>query len=171
MTVHALASSATADHYTPQYIIDRVRLTLGHIDLDPASCHAANEIVGATRYFTEDVDGLAHPWFGAVFINPPGDPSGKLPQRFWEKLAWHVAAHDVTSFVWLAFNVSHLRTLQGVSEGWDLLDECDVCIPSSRIRFTGSSPTKDNAILYWGPNRRAFARNFRDLGTVWRAAR
>ena len=163
--------STTAEHYTPEFIADRVRLVMGGIHLDPASCHEANLTVRATRYFSKDDDGLSRPWTGSVFCNPPGDKSGKLIQKFWRKLHQHVCMGDVEQFTWLAFNVSHLRTLQTPGVIADLLEECDVCVPSSRIRFTGNSPTKDNAILYWGPNRRAFYRHFRSMGVIWRGVR
>ena len=170
-SIAAEMSSASAEHYTPADIVERARRTMGGINLDPASCHAAQETVRAAAYYTEALDGLSLPWSGRVFCNPPGDKSGKLPRAFWTKLRSDVSKYRVTEFVWVAFNISHLRTLQGDAAEWSLLEECDVCIPASRIRFTGGSPTKDNAILYWGPNGRAFSRHFRSLGTIWKAAR
>ena len=64
-------SSAAVDWYTPAYLMGAVRELLGAIDLDPASCAAANETVGAARYFTEIDDGLAQRWHGRLFLNPP----------------------------------------------------------------------------------------------------
>ena len=165
MSHHALASSATAEHYTPREIIRLVHRVMGGIDLDPASCPEANSVVGARMFYTAEQNGLEQGWYGRLFINPPGDRRGSLPKLFWIKLGASVNTRDVTEFTWLAFNISQLRTLQDACP-W-LLAECDVCIPSSRIRFSGDSPTKDNAVLYWGPNRNLFRRNFSDLGQVW----
>ena len=48
--------------YTPLRIIEPARRVLGEIDLDPASCEAANRVVKATRIFTESDDGLTQKW-------------------------------------------------------------------------------------------------------------
>ena len=58
--------------YTPLVITDRVRQALGgQIDLDPASCAAANEGVQAAKFFDKGDDGLNQKWEGTVFVNPP----------------------------------------------------------------------------------------------------
>src|SRR6185312_6707318 len=62
--------------YTPAYIIEAARQVMGRIDLDPASSKLANQTVKATRYYTEEQDGLTQEWYGHVWLNPP---YGKLP--------------------------------------------------------------------------------------------
>ena len=59
------------DWYTPSSIIEPARRILWSIDLDPASCALANEVVKAKKYFTIDDDGLSQDWFGNVWCNPP----------------------------------------------------------------------------------------------------
>ena len=161
MSIHALASSATAEHYTPREWINRVHAVMGGIDTDPASCAEAQETVGAARWFGAEDDGLSKYWRGRVFCNPPGDRSGKLVQSFWRHLDGEILDGRVTEFIWLAFNISQLRTLQQVGP---LLSYCDVFVPSKRIRFSGASPTRDNAFLYWGQNRGRFRRIFSEAG-------
>jgi ParB family chromosome partitioning protein len=61
--------------FTPTKIIDFVKDYFGgKIDLDPASCAMANEIIQATNIFTIDDDGLSKNWakFGnKIYCNPP----------------------------------------------------------------------------------------------------
>lgn len=58
--------------YTPRPWLDAARTLFGgRIDLDPASCAVANTQVCATRFYTKDDDGLAQPWHGNVWCNPP----------------------------------------------------------------------------------------------------
>lgn len=58
------------EYYTPAWIMERVRATLGGIDYDPASCDVANErLVKAKRYATDP-----------GFIEYPAK-DGKLPYR------------------------------------------------------------------------------------------
>ena len=40
--------------YTPPYIIEKAKLVLGTIDLDPASCEYANRTVGASKIYTAE---------------------------------------------------------------------------------------------------------------------
>jgi hypothetical protein len=74
-------SSETAEHYTPAIVVTPARATLGAFDLDPASCAFANELVEATRFYTEATNGLFREWDGRVFLNPPGGESDNQGRR------------------------------------------------------------------------------------------
>lgn len=79
-------SSESQEHYTPKPIIEAARAWMGAIDLDPASCEAAQRRVRATRWFSRKTAGLGglgvawRNWSGdddampaqKVFLNPPG---------------------------------------------------------------------------------------------------
>ena len=169
MSVNGEHLSTTAEHFTPAEWVERARAVMGGIDTDPCSCEEAQKTVRAMRWYGVEDNGLAQPWTGRVFVNPPGDRTGKLPGKFFSHLANEVDLDHVQQFVWLAFNASHLRTLQSCDGAW-LLAECDIVIPSQRIRFTGDAPTKDNAFLYWGHRRDRFRRVFGAVGQLWRAA-
>jgi len=71
-------SSETGEHYTPEDIIESARLTLGTIELDPASCEEANRVVKAERYFAREDNGYRREWAGRILLNPPGGLSDNL---------------------------------------------------------------------------------------------
>ena len=77
-----IQQSKSNDHYTPQHYVDAAREVMGGIDLDPASREEANAIVRATQYYDEDDDGIAKPWAGNVWLNPPyGRRSGDFVDK------------------------------------------------------------------------------------------
>ena len=58
--------------FTPECFIKSAKLVMGTIDLDPASCAAANnDIVHAKQYYTLENSGLEHEWYGNIWLNPP----------------------------------------------------------------------------------------------------
>jgi len=73
------------DWYTPRWLADLCRKALGgHIDLDPASCLGANEIVRAAKIYTKEDNGLSKAWSGTVLLNPPSKRGDPLAQpRLW----------------------------------------------------------------------------------------
>ena len=154
-------SSASAEHYTPRWIVELAREVMGGIDCDPATCLEAQEWIQAKVFYTIKTDGLKHPWLGRAWINPPGDKQSKLPKAFWAHLKTEVDACRVNEFHWLAFNISQLRVLQPEVEN------CWIVVPDQRIRFSGTSPTRDNAIIYYGPNSDKFIRVWEKHGAVW----
>ena len=57
--------------YTPNAVVEAAREAMGAIDLDPASCAEANEIVRAGAFYSRADNALARPWYGKVWLNPP----------------------------------------------------------------------------------------------------
>ena len=55
------------DIHTPPYIFAGIPLTF---DLDPAS-PLSGPVTPARYHYTPEQDGLAQPWFGMVWLNPP----------------------------------------------------------------------------------------------------
>jgi hypothetical protein len=47
--------------YSPREVVDAARDVLGAIDLDPASCDLANEVIQAAQIFTRERNGLEQP--------------------------------------------------------------------------------------------------------------
>jgi hypothetical protein len=63
--------SGETSWFTPTEIVEAARQVLGRIDIDPASCAKAQEVIQAGLFFTEAENGLAQKWRGRVWlINP-----------------------------------------------------------------------------------------------------
>lgn len=80
------------DWYSPPWVVDAVRAVVGEFDLDPASCEVANRVVRADRYYTVEDNGLALPWEGQVWCNPPHDRAigswvARALRGFWDEHA------------------------------------------------------------------------------------
>ena len=76
MGEHEPSIGASDDWYTPREIFDALGLTF---DLDPCS-PGAGHWVPARKVYTMADDGLAQPWEGRVFMNPPfGGRNGHVP--------------------------------------------------------------------------------------------
>ena len=87
-------------------------------------------------------DGLAEPWIGKVFLNPPG---GLVPDEYkglgtksnsalwWAALAGYWAEGEVEAAIFVGFTLEVLRSTQAL----DVLQPLDfpLCVPKSRIPF------------------------------------
>lgn len=99
----------TAEHFTPMEWCRRARRVLGAIDLDPASCATANELVQASAYYTREDNGLVCQWFGRVYCNPPGDARGLLVPQFWARAVQHASEGGVV--LWAGFALDQMARL------------------------------------------------------------
>jgi hypothetical protein len=129
-------SSSTNEWFTPIKLVELCTEVFGTIDLDPASCLAANEIVKANKIYTKEQDGLSLDWSGNVFLNPPGEEKGQLIKKFWGKAVTH-ASRGEASVIWIGFNSNQLYTLQ---EFTDNPLRFPTCFPKKRIRFKPDQP-------------------------------
>lgn len=142
--------SETNEHYTPPYIVEAARIALDTIGLDPASSSFVNsEIVKATEFFSKEVNGFIQPWFGNVFLNPPGgkcndfgisstDNKGNSSQKlWWQKLVSEWKRGSVKSAIFIGFSVEILQTTQVNRVGMIPL-EFPMCFPSRRIAYCKS---------------------------------
>ncbi len=157
---------------TPEDIVERCRRVMGSITLDPCSEELFNKTVKAETYysFTErGEDGLLLPWFGNVFLNPPGEVKGKkrvgYVRKFWERL---LTQPDVVQGCYIGFTNEQLGILADASAH---PSDFSICYLRNRIPFdahTGdkSQPAHANFISAIGVNHEAFIREFADLGKV-----
>lgn len=67
----AVWSSATVEWYTPESIFETIAAEHGPFDLDPCADPRSPIWPLVPHHWTREDDGLAQPWLGRVFCNPP----------------------------------------------------------------------------------------------------
>lgn len=84
MTINgALFSSKSGEWATPQTFFDRLNAEF-HFTLDPCATH---ENAKCANYYTIEDDGLAQPWPGRVYVNPPyGREIGRWVRKAYEEV-------------------------------------------------------------------------------------
>lgn len=160
-----LNSSESPEWYTPSRYIDAARKVMGSIDLDGASCEAANKVVGATQFFTAVDDALNKPWHGNVWLNPPyGKSAPKGNTLFIPKLVAEYKAGNVTAAITLTS--AHGTETSWFKQLWDFT----VCFTDHRVLYWNEdgigAPTFGSAFTYMGPNPDLFTAVFSQFGTV-----
>lgn len=162
---HVTFNSGNNEWYTPPEYIDAARSVMGKIDLDPASSDKANEIVGATIYFTEEDNGLNYSWDGKVWMNPPY--ASDLIGKFTKKLIYHYSNRDITEAVILVNNATDTAWFQEM-----LGFATAVCFIRGRVRFIdmdgnpSGAPLQGQAVLYLGGNISGFSTSFSKFGVI-----
>ena len=159
---HVSYNSGNNEWYTPPEYIDAASEVMGAIDLDPASSHKANEIVGAIKYYTAEDDGLKQEWFGRIWMNPPY--ATELITKFCEKMARYYTDGKVTEAIILVNNATETNWFNILIE-----QASAVVFPKSRIKFymtdgTMGQPLQGQAIIYLGGNAEVFLGVFRRFG-------
>lgn len=172
-------SGGSPEWFSPPHIIEAARAVLGAIDLDPASCAEANEVVRAAKFYTAEQDGLTKEWRGRVWLNCPY--SRKLVAGFTQKLRAEVAARRTRAVVAITNNSSDTEWWHNLATTADAM-----CFLRGRVRFRlpraeatrrelerrkrkkkpTRSPMQGSVCWYFGPNPLAFAMEFSKLGLV-----
>lgn len=156
--------------YTPLKYVLLVKQVLGEIDLDPASCFVANETVGAASYYDVITNGLAHNWYGRVFLNPPyGKIDNVSQQEKWTcKLIYEYVVGHVTEGICLV-NSSDSSTVW-----YQRLMRYPHCLTDHRIIYNrfGVKGTRNRAMcgsvfVYFGERKHRFFEAFHDVGVCF----
>lgn len=136
-----MQDSGCKEWYSPDEIMEIVHRALGHIELDPASCEAANVRVKAARFFTEADDGLSQEWKAeTLWLNHPfskGEKPCKKSKKTGEYLCkkkacqdrgYHVDEEAPSNAAWINKLVDEFQkgsfkrginiTFASTSEGW-----------------------------------------------------
>lgn len=193
---HINANSSDVEYFTPPPIIEAARLTMGGIDLDPASSSRANLSVRAAHIYTVEDDAMNCDWTcGRMWMNhpfgrfeEPCSPCGpECPRNFDAKGGKkpHVC-HSFTLYgnqIWVRrfvneFTSERVRqacsiTFAATSEAWfQPLSNYPQCYLFPRTNYLlpdGSikkGVTKGSVVTYLGPNVDAFANAFHQLGKI-----
>ena len=107
MPIH-MKPSQSDEWFTPPAIFEALGLTF---DLDPAG--SPLDHVPAMLQFTKDDDGLAQPWFGLVWMNPPfGGRNGQVPwlEKFFEHGDGIALVNALTSSAWFHEQATRAET-------------------------------------------------------------
>lgn len=155
---HVVNNSTDNEWYTPERYIELARQVMGSIDLDPASNDFANKTVKASRYYTEEDDGIQQEWFGNIWMNPPY--STALLQKFADKLTDStfeqavVLVNNATETAWFEKLISKASA---------------IVFHKGRIRFVKrdgehGAPLQGQAFIYFGEKPDKFLEIFRSIG-------
>lgn len=161
--VAALMSDESNEWYTPKKYVEAARQVLGNIDLDPASCDAANKkFIKADTYYTAEHDGLKQPWSGRIWLNPP---YGKVGPKFIAKLLKDYEAGNVTEAITVVN--PHCTDTQWFQPLFNYL----LCFTDHRPRFwnedgEGESPNHGSVFVYLGKHPSKFASVFSRFGAI-----
>lgn len=161
-------SSESNEYYTPAPYVEAARQVMGAIDLDPASCEIAQRTIKASKYYTEQDNGLAQEWTGRVWMNPPyGKVGNESSQGYWARIL--LEQHE-------AGNVTEAIFLVKAAVGYEwfetLWDQLPVCFARDRVSFVRADGNDDGqskqgtAFFYVGQNVQRFIDGFGQFGRV-----
>lgn len=150
---------------TPSKYIESARKVMGSIDTDPASNDAAQQIVKANVYYTEQNSGFDNQWFGNVWLNPPYGYG--LAKPFMESLVSQYDTSAVSQAITLTNGVHDTNWWVGT-----VSRVCSaVCLPDHRIAFidpvTGEHERgndRNQLFTYLGDKPEAFCEEFNQYG-------
>jgi ParB family chromosome partitioning protein len=153
---------ARVEYYSPRDIVEAARAMYGGIELDPASCKAANEVVRATNFYSIRDNGLALPWYGRIWINPPFPWKPWVPKLLAE---WQIGNVEQI----LALSSTRVTTAKYFNPL--IAAAAAILKMNGRIKFwgpsAGDSPDDGHELFYFGPHLAVFQRHFAPFGKIF----
>lgn len=159
--LNTMGSSENDEFYTPELIINGALALWGRIDLDPCSNSHSSPSVPARVLFTREDDGLAQPWHGRVYMNPPY--TGGAPAHWVAKLIAEYETGNVTEALVLV--PGRIDT-----EWFQPLYRFLICHVRGRVKFANSDVPSPfpSVVAYLGPRQAEFIEVFAPLGPIMR---
>ena len=147
-------SAKSCEHGSPAAAVELARYALGGLDLDPASnAYWNRHTVKAARFYDRAANGLAQPWAGRVWCNPPGadEEAGtdSLVRPYWERLVAHWREGLIDGAVWLGYSLEQLVLLQA-APAHPLMFV--TVVPCERLRFLERRPGDAPPVERLGPD-------------------
>ena len=141
-----------------EFVGDVVKFFDGEIDTDPCCNDINNPNVPAKVLYTEETNGLAHPWMGKVFMNHPySDSKTWVPYA-----ALQYESGNATEMVLLI-------KLDVSTRWWQSVAQYPWIAVNRRLKFgsgKGAAPFQ-SAIIYLGNNLTKFNEVFGKYGTLY----
>jgi hypothetical protein len=161
-------SHKSEEYYTPPEYVEAARKVMGAIDLDPASCKAAQGWIRATQFYTKEDNGLQRKWEGRCWLNPPySKTNGKSNQATWsQKLIDEYQSGRVSEAILL------VKAALGYKWFEDFWCDWPVCFARERLSFIRANGSSDGqskqgtAFFYFGDNIERFREIFSQFGRV-----
>jgi hypothetical protein len=117
---HERSRGASVEWYTPPEVFQALGISF---DLDPAAPAGGLSWVPAKRFLSRADDGLAQPWQGRVWLNPP---YGREVNRWLDRLALHGDGMA------LVFARTDTRWYQAIVQ-----EATAICFIAGRLSFVG----------------------------------
>jgi hypothetical protein len=162
---HAALDTLTGsvEWYTKPQWIARARSVMGSIDLDPASCAFAQRVVQAAQWYDKKGDGLAQPWRGNVWLNPPY-ARGAIDKFVTKLIAERPNYRQAIALVISETETEWFQSLGAMASA--------VAFPKRRLVFYNEvteqqQPVWGSAFFYIGERGDAFASVFADCSLVF----
>lgn len=150
------------EYCTPPEHVELARELMGSIDLDPATNPLAQEYIKAKQWYVKENNGLALPWHGNIWLNPPY--SYPLVEQFTTKAIEHISKEPSSQAVVLVNACTDAKWFQ------QLMDY-PCCFVRGRISFYLNGKKingnrNGQAFFYLGEREVEFRHLFKDLGRI-----